>query len=213
MEDEDVDATPEVTGHHITKRYRKNKFAVAVFDEKARQEFLTGFRKRKNKRRKVAAQQNDIKERQRRLQERKEIREAKKAALLEQMPKPAANAEEVNETEAEESELAQDDAPNVSGTTTYDDGDSTILVTTCSLDPDDDDAEEDHHDAPKHTQKPKTLLGKRASVPLGATQPKKAKSVNKPKKIVSEKRKKKLSRREKSVPKNQRSKKGGRRKK
>ena len=44
-----------------------------------------------------------------------QIREAKKAALLEQMPKPAANAEEGNETEAEESELAQDDAPNVSG--------------------------------------------------------------------------------------------------
>jgi hypothetical protein len=36
-------------------------------------DYLTGFRKRKNKRRKVAAQQNDIKERQRRLQERKEV--------------------------------------------------------------------------------------------------------------------------------------------
>ena len=43
MEDEDVDATPEVTGHHITKRYRKNKFAVAVFDEKARQ-YVFSFR-------------------------------------------------------------------------------------------------------------------------------------------------------------------------
>jgi hypothetical protein len=95
----------------------------------------------------------------------------------------------------------------VAGTTTYDDGDTTIVVTTCSLDPEDEE-EEDDQDAPgRHVQKSKTLLGKRASVPLGATQPKK------PKKIVSEKRIKKLSRREKSVPKNQRSKKGGRRKK
>jgi hypothetical protein len=91
----------------------------------------------------------------------------------------------------------------VAGTTTYDDGDTTIVVTTCSLDPEDEE-EEDDQDAPgRHVQKSKTLLGKRASVPLGATQPKKAKSVNKPKKIVSEKRIKKLSRREKSVPKNQ----------
>jgi hypothetical protein len=37
MDEEDVDATPGNTGHHVTKRYRKNKFAVAVFDEKARQ--------------------------------------------------------------------------------------------------------------------------------------------------------------------------------
>lgn len=37
MEEEDVQAEPGNTGHHITKRYRKNKFAVAVFDEKARQ--------------------------------------------------------------------------------------------------------------------------------------------------------------------------------
>lgn len=101
----------------------------------------------------------------------------------------------------------------IAGITTYDDGDTTIVVTTCSLDPAEDEDEDFEEDVPKQIQKPKTLLGKRASVPLGATQPKKAKSVNKPKKILSEKRTKKLSRREKSVPKNQRSKKGGRRKK
>lgn len=85
------------------------------------------------------------------------------------------------------------------------------MVTTCSLDPEDD--VEKLEVTRKSTQKPKTLLGKRASVPLGATQPKKAKSVNKPKKVLSEKRTKKLTRREKSVPKNQRAKKGGKRKK
>jgi hypothetical protein len=45
-----------------------------------------------------------------------QIREAKKAALLEQKPKPAEGDEEGNETEAEASELAEDDdAPNVAG--------------------------------------------------------------------------------------------------
>lgn len=91
----------------------------------------------------------------------------------------------------------------VAETTTYDDGDTTIVVTTSTLATDD---VEDVHVEPS-TRKPKTVLGKRASVPLGATQPKKSKSVNKPKKIQSEKRTKKLTRREKSVPKNQRPKK------
>lgn len=97
----------------------------------------------------------------------------------------------------------------VAGTTTYDDGDTTIVVTTCSLEPEN----EAETVLVNHGRLPKTVLGKRAAMPLGATQPKKLKSVNKPKKVVSEKRKKKLSRREKSVPKNQRSKKGGKRKK
>lgn len=92
----------------------------------------------------------------------------------------------------------------VAETTTYDEGDMTIVVTTSTLATDD--VEDVEHVEPS-TRKPKTVLGKRASVPLGATQPKKSKSVNKPKKIQSEKRMKKLTRREKSVPKNQRPKK------
>ena len=117
MEEEEGDVARG--GHHIGKRFRKNKNSVAVFDDKARQyvaasvlhkfleaclegirlwcfcfsnrkwfvivvvvdvcslltyrEYLTGFRQRKNKRRKVADQQNTIKERQRRLQDRKEV--------------------------------------------------------------------------------------------------------------------------------------------
>lgn len=43
MDEEDVDATLGNTGHHVAKRYRKNKFAVAVFDEKARQYAATSF--------------------------------------------------------------------------------------------------------------------------------------------------------------------------
>ena len=89
----------------------------------------------------------------------------------------------------------------VAETTTYDDGDTTIVVTTSTL------ATDDVEDVEPSTRKPKTVQGKWTSVPLGATQPKKSKSVNKPKKIQSEKRTKKLTRREKSVPKNQRPKK------
>lgn len=44
-----------------------------------------------------------------------QIREAKKAALLEQQAKPAENDEEGDETEAEESEVAEDDASKVAG--------------------------------------------------------------------------------------------------
>lgn len=44
-----------------------------------------------------------------------QIREAKKAALLEQKAKPAEDVEEGNETEAEESEVAEDDASKIAG--------------------------------------------------------------------------------------------------
>jgi hypothetical protein len=60
-------------GHHVAKRARKNKSVVAVFDDAARTEYLTGFRKRKNKRRKVAEAEKQVKERQKRLQLRKEV--------------------------------------------------------------------------------------------------------------------------------------------
>jgi len=36
--------TPGNTGHHVAKRFRKNKYAVAVFDEKARQYAATSLR-------------------------------------------------------------------------------------------------------------------------------------------------------------------------
>jgi len=96
---------------------------------------------------------------------------------------------------------------SIAGTTTYDDGDTTVIVTTCSLEPDDHTDYMQSHDRP-----PSTMLGKRPGIPLGTTLPKKAVSVNKKQRVVSQKRIKKLTRRERSVPKNQRAKKGGRRK-
>lgn len=43
------------------------------------------------------------------------MREAKKAALLEQKPNPDGNAEEGNETEAEESEIAENGTIRIAG--------------------------------------------------------------------------------------------------
>jgi len=190
-------------GHHVAKRARKNKSVVAVFDDAARTEYLTGFRKRKNKRRKVAEAEKQVKERQKRLQLRKERRAAMKLA---QGNQGECDADEVL-NEGEEVEIDDNENLKVSGTTTYDDGDTTVIVTTCSLEPDDHTDYMQSHDRP-----PSTMLGKRPGIPLGTTLPKKAVSVNKKQRVVSQKRTKKLTRRERSVPKNQRAKKGGRRK-
>ncbi|GAQ83007.1 hypothetical protein KFL_001320150 [Klebsormidium nitens] len=68
---------------HVNKRARKAKGVVAVFDENARREFVTGFRKRKQQRRKQAEKENIEKERKKRIQIRKERRLAEQANIAE----------------------------------------------------------------------------------------------------------------------------------
>ncbi|KAL3163298.1 hypothetical protein ABBQ32_009691 [Trebouxia sp. C0010 RCD-2024] len=62
--------------NYVQKRLQKRKGIEVVFDPKGQKDFLTGFRQRKQKRRKEAAKQIEKKERQAKLQERAERKQA-----------------------------------------------------------------------------------------------------------------------------------------
>jgi ribosomal RNA-processing protein 17 len=66
---------------HVTKKRRVDKSLEVVFDDKKRQEYLSGFRKRKHQRRQVAKQQNTRRSQQEKIEERSERRSKLKAEL------------------------------------------------------------------------------------------------------------------------------------
>jgi len=107
--------------HKPGSKKRENK-CIVMFDEKNRQEYLTGFRKRKNERRKAAVE--EIKQKLK--EEQKKVREDRHKEYLKML-------QERNEAldEAEEDEL--EDA--ITGTTEsvqYDHPNHTVTVTTIS---------------------------------------------------------------------------------
>ncbi|KAI5067455.1 hypothetical protein GOP47_0017983 [Adiantum capillus-veneris] len=120
-----------VVGRHLSKRARKNKGLVIVFDADARKEFVTGFQKRKKKRRKLAEQQKQLKDRQKRLQERRERRLAMAEALGQSESKDAAE-EDMRSPDSNES----DQGCKGNGTVMYEDKDATTVVNTYSIDMD-----------------------------------------------------------------------------
>ncbi|KAG6556569.1 hypothetical protein Mapa_001510 [Marchantia paleacea] len=194
--DDDEGRDDEVEKFHVSKRARYNKTSVVVFDDEARKEFLTGFRKRKNKRRLIAAEQNQIKERQKRLQDRKERRQALKEAK-EEASKGQGREEDGGADAEEEEDDESSEETTIGGTVTYDDRGTRTVVNITPINPeiDDDDDDED-----------KEVRTSGACVDAPALKVKKPK-FKKPKKPQSEKRTRKLSRREKSVPRNLRTKK------
>ncbi|DBA98466.1 hypothetical protein WJX82_002058 [Trebouxia sp. C0006] len=74
-------ADPAGPVNYVQKRLQKRKGVEVVFDPKGQKDFLTGFRQRKQKRRKEAAKQIEKKERQAKLQERAERRQALREKL------------------------------------------------------------------------------------------------------------------------------------
>lgn len=117
-------------GRHLSKRSRKDKGLVVVFDANARKEFVTGFHKRKKKRRKIAEQQKQLRDRQKRLQERRERRLALKESVAQSEPQDTA--------EGDYEELVSDQdvckAGKENGTVMYEDDDMTTVVNTYSID-------------------------------------------------------------------------------
>ncbi|XP_028395579.1 nucleolar protein 12-like [Dendronephthya gigantea] len=97
----------------------KRDKVVLVFDEKDRRDFLTGFRKRKNVRRKKAQEENKKKEEEKR----KQLREEKREALRQRLE------EYENQQEANDMEDFQDSIqPQES--ITHDFGEHTVTVST-----------------------------------------------------------------------------------
>ncbi|VFQ81672.1 unnamed protein product [Cuscuta campestris] len=128
-----------VQGRHIKKRALKNKSLSISFDEKDLREFVTGFHKRKKKRRKEAQQKLQEADRRKRIEIRKERRlerqlVADDGVLPDSTAEPGEHKEDAHEDN--EDEMESDCLnPLVSGTTMYDHGDVQITVTTSEITP------------------------------------------------------------------------------
>nr|GMD02975.1 ribosomal RNA-processing protein 17 [Ipomoea batatas] len=125
-----------VRSRHIKKRALKNKSLSVSFDEKDLQEFVTGFHKRKKKRRKEAQKQLQEAERRKRIENRKKRKLEREFAIHGGAP-PESGAAESDEHEEDEDDEddTESNGPNapVSGTTMYDNGDVQVTVTTSEI--------------------------------------------------------------------------------
>ncbi|XP_020571270.1 ribosomal RNA-processing protein 17 [Phalaenopsis equestris] len=115
---------------HINKKSLRNRGLSIAFDEKNLRDFITGFQKRKDKRRKEAQKQLHEKERQMRIMARKKRKEAKELALKGQLKEPDSDLEQDAENDAEDGSTT---IPSVSATKTYENTNTTITVTTSEI--------------------------------------------------------------------------------
>ncbi|XP_062215590.1 ribosomal RNA-processing protein 17-like [Phragmites australis] len=123
---------------HIKKRSLKNKALSVTLDEKALRDFVTGFHKRKKKRRKEAQKILQEKERKKRIRERKRRKEEKEVAMYGRVLSSdnADGAGLENEgihNDGEEMETTDDLSASLSETKTYEDDGTRITVTTCKI--------------------------------------------------------------------------------
>ncbi|XP_016433977.1 uncharacterized protein LOC107760445 [Nicotiana tabacum] len=133
MEVEDESGqTPRIRGRHIKKRALKNKALTVSFDEKDLKDFVTGFHKRKKKRRKEAQQQLEEAHRRKRIEARKKRKEEREFAIFGGAPPDSGGATDEPDEELDDEEENEPNA-TVSGTTTYDNGDVQVIVTTSEI--------------------------------------------------------------------------------
>ncbi|KAK9936266.1 hypothetical protein M0R45_013115 [Rubus argutus] len=122
-------------GRYINKRALKNKAVAVTFNEKDLSDFVSGFHKRKKKRRKEAEKKQGEALRRKILELRKKRRLEKELALFGGVPQATNSAPDENDEEdenQEEDEESEPDAP-ISGTTTYENGDIKVTVTTSEI--------------------------------------------------------------------------------
>ncbi|KAL8129741.1 hypothetical protein V2J09_018896 [Rumex salicifolius] len=117
-------------------------------------DYVTGFHKRKKKRRKEARQKQEAVERRKRIEGRKKRKLEKEFALY-GGPLPKDTAELDGEEDLEKDEGSEDDEdsdqiPSVSGTKMYDNGDYKVTVTTSEI------AQEEEEDEMHSNVKPAT---------------------------------------------------------
>ncbi|XP_039136483.1 ribosomal RNA-processing protein 17 [Dioscorea cayenensis subsp. rotundata] len=127
---------PTMVRKHIKKRALRNKSLSVSFDEKNLKDFVTGFHKRKKKRRKEAQRQLQEKVRLKRIEARKQRKLEREMGLhdgnINEDPEP-------NDVGGDGVEEGADITASVFETKTYETGDTTIRVTTSELPRDDDD--------------------------------------------------------------------------
>ncbi|KAJ6935373.1 ribosomal RNA-processing protein 17-like [Populus alba x Populus x berolinensis] len=127
IEDNGAIQIPPTRAGHIKKRALKNKAVSVSFNEKDLRDYVTGFHKRKKKRRKEAIKQQEEKLRLKRITARKQRKLEKEFAL--HGGAPATNESDEYEEDHEESEPIA----SVNGTTKYDNGDMQVTVTTSEI--------------------------------------------------------------------------------
>lgn len=123
---------------HINKRALKNKALSVTLDKKALRDFVTGFHKRKKKRRKEAQKILQEKERKKKIQDRKRRKEEKEIALYGRVLSSDNNDGAGFEDIGDDGEDMENDEP-LSEIKTYEDDGTRIIVTTSEITPEDDD--------------------------------------------------------------------------
>mmetsp|Transcript_8691 Transcript_8691/g.10834 ORF Transcript_8691/g.10834 Transcript_8691/m.10834 type:complete len:270 (-) Transcript_8691:12-821(-) len=135
---------------YAQKQAKKYGVDEVVFDKDSRQEYLTGFHKRKLQRQKKAQEYNKEQERLARIEERKKMREEKKKDIETQLKKFNETVKEIthfNDSEDEDSNKENDEDEDESWTGFGDDNDS------------DQNKDENSTSAPKHKHNlPKGIL-------------------------------------------------------
>ncbi|CAK7350700.1 unnamed protein product [Dovyalis caffra] len=153
IEDNGAIQIPPTRVAHIKKRVLKNKGVSVSFSEKDLKDYVTGFHKRKKKRRKEAIKQQEEKLRLKRIAGRKQRKLEKEFALYGGAP-PATDQSNVYEEYDEESEPIA----SINGTTKYDNGEMQVTVTTCEISQQDEDgpSEKTQADVPRLIEADKT---------------------------------------------------------
>ncbi|KAG8097252.1 hypothetical protein GUJ93_ZPchr0013g36926 [Zizania palustris] len=141
---------------HINKRSLKNKALSVTLDKKALRDFVTGFHKRKKKRRKEAQKNLQEKERRKRIGDRKRRKQEKEIALYGRVL--SADNADGEDIDNDGDEIQTDDlpAPEVK---TYEDDGTKITVTTSEI------AREDNDHDPKSYVPNTSYTNKNPSIP------------------------------------------------
>ncbi|GLT49449.1 hypothetical protein SLA2020_230020 [Shorea laevis] len=132
FEEEAPPQLPKVRGHHIKKRALKNKALAVSFNEKDLRDYVTGFHKRKKKRRKEAQKKQNEALRRKRIEERKKRKLERELALYGGAP-PSIGSERGESDRVVEEENEGEAFASVADTTTYDNGNVTVTVTTSEI--------------------------------------------------------------------------------
>ncbi|KAL5211153.1 hypothetical protein ABZP36_006776 [Zizania latifolia] len=141
---------------HINKRSLKNKALSVTLDKKALRDFVTGFHKRKKKRRKEAQKILQEKERRKRIGDRKRRKQEKEIALYGRvLSSDNADGEDID-NDGDEMETDDLPAPEVK---TYEDDGTKITVTTSEI------AREDNDLGPKSYVPNTSYTNKNPSIP------------------------------------------------
>lgn len=121
-----------VRSRHIKKRALKNKSLSVSFNEKDLKDYVTGFHKRKKKRRKEALHKQEEAKRRKRIELRKKRKLERDFVTFGGLP-PSTGPDAIESDEEHEDEEAIQQVASVSGTAMYDNGDMQIVVTTSEI--------------------------------------------------------------------------------